>query len=554
MAVIKFTEFHGLSPRTSDLLLGPTDATVATNVKLRNKTLKSWKAPLVYRTLGKTANMQAATESTIYYYTINDVFLHWDSDVDVVSGQHDDVHERVYYTDGVEPKITWSVIAGGQGTAAPLNSYTLGLPAPSSAPLATEYGTPGAAVDDETITWVYTYVSGKGEEGPPSNASNSLTIDIAPVADGKGYAILSNFDATPTGGTWDIDKLRLYRLTTSTSGTTTYNLVEERAASLGSVDWQDDTLTSALGEVIPSTTWDMPEPTMQGLVAMPNEFMVGFFGRTLAFSEPGYPHAWPTVYELKLDYDIVALGVYGETVVVATEGNPYLAHGIHPSTISLTKQELDQACVSKRSMVDMGTFVIYASPDGLIMAGSGQARIITEKFFTKEEWEDYYPETIIGAKQDNLYIGAYYNGVQWLAFVMDPDSVNPSFVNLGHDHHFIGRYNDLRTDTLYLHRRGSGAVDIFDSGTDSTYIWRSKRFRSPNHRTASCAQVFALGYPLTFRFYADDVLRYTKTVVSDLPFRLPGGFRSRDFQVELEGTVEVRQVFLASKMEELSRA
>ena len=545
MALIKLTEFHGLSPRTDDLQLGNFSATVARNVKLRNKTLKSWKAPYSGTTLPKSG-MDTATVSSIYYYPPNSgVWFHWPFDVDVVSGQHDDPETRVYFTGDDEPKYTYSTIAGTTGSQAPTNSWTLGLPAPGVLTSGIPSGTSSGAENEVTSAWIYTWVTGKGEEGPPSTASNSQTFD--PTAQ---TVQLTGFTAAPATGTHSIDKQRLYRLVTSSSGTTSYQLVGERTTSASA--WDDATNPdSSLGEEIPSTNWDQPDEDMIGLVALPNEFMAGFFGRTLAFSEPAYPHAWPTIYELKLDYDIVALGVFGETVVAATEGNPYLAHGVHPSSISLTKLELDQACVSKRSMVDMGSFVIYASPDGLVAVGPGTARIITEKYFTKDEWQELSPETIVGTKHDNLYVASFDNGTQQ-GFIIDPDETNPSFIYT--DQYFVGMYNDLLTDTLYLHQYGEDSADVFDNGVNYTYTWRSKKFRAPRNRTMSCAQVFAKDYPITFRLYTDGTLRYTKVVTSERGFRLPGGERSRDFQVEIEGAEEVTQVFLATKMGELGHA
>ena len=48
------------------------------------------------------------------------------------------------------------------------------------------------------------------------------------------------------------------------------------------------------------------------------------------------------------------------------------------------------------------------------------------------------------------------------------------------------------------------------------------------------------------------MLRHTQTVADRNPFRLPGGFRAFDYQLELEGTRPVQAVALATSMQELA--
>ena len=82
------------------------------------------------------------------------------------------------------------------------------------------------------------------------------------------------------------------------------------------------------------------------------------------FSEPNLPHAWP--HEYPIDFDIVGIATYGQYVAVLTTSFPYLFQGIDPAAMSSSKVNLPQACVSKRSIIETGNGVIYASPDGLV--------------------------------------------------------------------------------------------------------------------------------------------------------------------------------------------
>jgi len=60
-------------------------------------------------------------------------------------------------------------------------------------------------------------------------------------------------------------------------------------------------------------------------------------------------------------------------------------------------------------------------------------------------------------------------------------------------------------------------------------------------------------YALTLKVYCDTVLRLTKEIYADVPFRLGDGFRGRTWEVEVIGNVIVKRVDLASSMEELKQ-
>jgi len=55
-------------------------------------------------------------------------------------------------------------------------------------------------------------------------------------------------------------------------------------------------------------------------------------------------------------------------------------------------------------------------------------------------------------------------------------------------------------------------------------------------------------------FYADGVLRYSKTITSGEPFRLPSGFRALDWEIELQTRTEVTEVLMTSSSAQLQVA
>ncbi|MEI8197065.1 MAG: hypothetical protein WCI73_14290, partial [Phycisphaerae bacterium] len=56
---------------------------------------------------------------------------------------------------------------------------------------------------------------------------------------------------------------------------------------------------------------------------------------------------------------------------------------------------------------------------------------------------------------------------------------------------------------------------------------------------------------LTFILYAGGKVRFTKTVTSEKPFRLPQGYRSDNCSMRLQGNVIVKRVILAQSMDSL---
>src|SRR5665811_1003907 len=103
----------------------------------------------------------------------------------------------------------------------------------------------------------------------------------------------------------------------------------------------DSVADANLGIICPSfingivgSSFDPPPSDMIGLIALPNGIMAGFSGNILCFCEPYKPWAWPVRYRLATVYPIVSLGVYGQTLIVTTNGFPYAVRGVRPDSMS----------------------------------------------------------------------------------------------------------------------------------------------------------------------------------------------------------------------------
>lgn len=434
---------------------------------------------------------------------------------------------------------TFSDAIADASLGATLSVSLQGLPAPASAAISASAQIPASTVP-ETRTYVYTLVSAYGEEGPPSDASTVATLDPT-------QSVTVSLPAGAPAGAYNITLKRIYRSSTVGNQAQFQYVAEVPVATSSYVDTKAQ---ADLGEILLTEHWYPPPTGMKGLKMMANGVAVGFVGNTVWFSEPNLPHAWPHSYTL--DYEIVGLATYGQTVVALTKAFPYLLQGVDPAAMARTKMELPQSCVSKRSIVETGDGVIYASPDGLVSIGSNGIGVATQSVMSRDQWQAYKPESIIAYLYNGRWHGFYTdaNNARGLiildmtgqgAYMTVSDVNSSSAVTAG--------FQDASTDTLYLAQGGS--IVRFDRGTAFTYLWRSKIFRMPHHVNFSVGQVRSSGTPVTMRVYADGVLRHTQTVTSSTHFRLPSGFKALDWYFELEGDQEITEAFLATSVAEL---
>lgn len=539
MAVVGVKTFGGIAPVMPPRYLNENQAQTALNCPMWNGSLQ----PLAdlsssHLTLDKTGTIQ-----TIYRYgqdTVSDTqyWFHWNEVVDVCRSQiAGDTAEWTFFTGDGGPKATHSGIALS-GTNYPAGVRPLGLPAPTSAVNPVVVGAVDETETVETRVYTYTWVNkeaGREIESAPAAGSSSVDVRTSQTV------TLNNF-AAPPGGEYIVTHKRIYR---STSGV--FLFVAEIPAAQST--FSDDVNPDSLAEEIPSLYWSEPPSGLTGLINLPNGMMAGFVGRDLYFAEPYRPHAWPETYIQTVDYPIVGLGRMDTTLAVLTTGNPYFVQGSHPDNMAVVKSDIEQACVAKRSIVSFGGGVIYAAPDGLMLLSPGGSRILTEKLFNYQQWQEYFkPESIHAYQHDNQYIAFYDNGTVSGGFVFDMRSGN--FIL--HDIYATAGYRDLQRDKLFL-CFPDRSVRTWAGGGSKSYVWRSKKFTTPQITGFSCAQLEAEAYPMTMKVYVDGALLHTQTVQNRNPFRLPAR-KGRDWEFQIEGSHEVFSAAVAQSMTELANA
>jgi hypothetical protein len=427
---------------------------------------------------------------------------------------------------------------------------------------------------DFSTSYVYTFVSAYGEEGPPSAASTVITTDdnaTITVSNLSVAPVKSNCNFSQSSGT-----KRIYRSNTG-SNTTAFQFVAE--VSMATASYDDTSSNDQLAEIIPSTFWiappdddssTYPDGPMKGLTAMPNGILAGFTGKRLCFSERFLPYAWPVSYRITLEDPIVGLAAVGNGLVVTTEASPYLVAGTDPGSMSAMKVESTQACLSKTSMVDMGTVVVYAGPDGLVAAAGTDVRVITEGVITPDQWQaQYYPNTINATLWKGRYLGFYNTGSGFGGFIFDPRAETKGFTTLTASALVRGTFTDPDDGNAYLII--ANQIKKFQGGsTNQTYTWKSKDFVPPKPTSMGFLKVDAEAFPVTVKVYGDGTVIYHAviaaagsafTVTGTTPdfdavtiqepvVRLPASMH-KDFAVEVSSTKVINEVCIAESIDEL---
>ena len=378
--------------------------------------------------------------------------------------------------------------------------------------------------------YVQTLVNEWGMEGPASTVSNQVTWE-------PGQKITLSGFGSAHGST----KRRFYRSAAGTSEDHFYYVGEIAAATTT----YDDTKTDAeLGEEL--LLFENPPSNIAGIVMMPNGFAAAFRGREVLFSEPYYPWSWPSEYRLTVDYDIVGLGVSGNDLYVMTKGFPYVITGYHPESMNMSRIAVPQSCVSKRSIATMGSMVCYASPDGIVGLSGGQARLLTERFYDRAEWQALTPSGMISAVHDGQYFGFCAGGGVIFRFSEGADTVTTT------DQTVTAIFYDLLDDTLYFVH--DGMIQSWNRGaTNMLMTWKSKEFASNRRIDWNCGRIVADGYvtPIVLRLYAEGVLVSTLSVTSQTSFRIPILVPQRTWSLAVDSMYGVDMIAIGTSMQEL---
>lgn len=627
---LTFQQFSGIAPRIAPRLLPATLAQEALDVKLWSGELRPHYADEILQYI--PSNIQSIYRYKWKNKTYN--WLMWSYETRVAKGPvYDDENNRIYYMNSDGFFVTDSSLLKDQDYSTSFvpgkSCYYTAIPQPGQSDVWVSGGT--GSGDIESRSYVYCYVrqwpDGTIDVGKSSlplknfNDKSRYTVDVRPgqtVTISIEEPLLTHHNGAVRG----INKIYIYRSEVTSAGQAVYSFVDQFDVNLSRetnnpnavwktnyYEYTDSKPNTSLGEACPSLYWDAPVDGLKGLISLQNGLFAAYKDSTVYVSDWNAPHAWPYEHTVTIDYPIVGLGSFGNTIVVCTEAAPVLIVVQDPTNPTTKAIQENCPCVSAGSIVSTRNGVIFASTNGLVLINSASPTFITEKIITQDEWLPLHPESLQAAFLNNTYYGFFTNPTEKAAgFLFDLDSytystvynsiVSSGMVYTSQPTKIV--YNDVEQSQLYvcypLENKTQYSLNSFgtDSRINKSFRWRSKVNVSPQGLfTLSCAQVnftklsslkpeppvwegrlagSALGmvyvnkqpvngwcktntielYDKTvFNYYVDGKLRFTKNIVDSKPFRLPSGFRGETVEIELKSNSHVHSVILASSMGEL---
>ena len=565
MAYFKRDRFSGIAPGVSPRLLAEQFGQIAENLDFDSGRLVSISEDSDVYTL------QSALRRSIYFYR-DTSWLEWDAEgVVAVEGPiPGDTLDRLYFSGDDYPRIgtVQTLIQGSSGF--PVNSYRLGVPAPSGTCTVAKAGTADATQTPNDVSYVYTLVTATGEEGPPCYPSAVIEL-----TDTESVTIALPTSQQPSGN-YNFGAGALKRIYRSNSGSNSAAFQFAGETAYTAIEFVD-TLTSAqLGEVLPSSTWIgppnddsslYPDGPLRGLLSLASGVMAGFTGKRFCLSEPYLPHAWPISYRITTEEDIVAIASTANGVAALTDGRPYFITGTDPSAMTAIRVDLAQACVNINSVVDMGDYVLYAGPDGLCALQSAEGRVVTQGLVSPSQWNaDFNPTTLRAFRHEGTYVAFHASG----GFVYDPRSEENSLSTLSLAADVRGGYMNPKDGELYI-IVGNKIKKYRGSSAKRTLTFKSKKFVTPKPLSMGWVSVHANEYPVTVKVWGDGVLvahyvlsktyeTYTQTTTLPLGIsagtlhqpvmRLPAVI-AQEWEVQVQGT-DINEFCLAQSTDELN--
>ena len=620
---LSMTTFSGAAPKIGKTLLPDSFAQDANEVKLSSGELKPFYAD---------QHIIDVPEDTVKFYKYyipdssieqNHVWLCFNKDVNVAKGPiFDDANNRIILS-GLdnELRITDStllpLVDSGKGYYQPItvstkDTYILGIPRLSNVTMDLANSvTNKENVESRSyvVALVREWSDGKLDVGglsdPASYIKDKVTYYTIDVATGEAVTISNIVVPTSYYTDYGIRKIYIYRSTVGSDGTATYGYVGEIVVDpvVTTYTFTDSRSAEDVEESAVSSEWDAPVKNLIGLTSLNNGVLAAYSGSDIYFSYPYQTHAWPYTYRVSVDYDIVGLGAFGNTLVVCTKGCPALVLVSDPASATLRAINEPFPCSNKNTIVSFASGVVFSYTGGLVWVNSTSPKYITASLLDKDSWKEYDPDNLMCAGYSGKYVGVSLNPVKYHGIVVDIENINNGITSFYRS--ISGIWSDPESNALYfliLKSDGKKSIVLFDTPVDfgdqyyRTYNWRSKLFVSnqgiitlasarirmeeqkmgkmiitaysyrANTINGSSFNELDINGPVDmsqmykalenkssvmFIYYVDGIPRMTKMVRDSNPFRLPSGFKGDTIEVEVESSSIIRSIELASSMGEL---
>ncbi|MBO4304817.1 MAG: hypothetical protein J6A21_09560 [Lentisphaeria bacterium] len=282
--------------------------------------------------------------------------------------------------------------------------------------------------------YVVTFWDGR-HESPPSNPSEEIDIckgdtvkvTIPAYSGGHGTHVPDHPDNAPA--------YYIYRTGGSLSSAGYYFVAEMSSPGVYTDTVQDYLLQEKLSIV------ESPQEGMDFLNFF-NFSLVAAKGNHVYFSEPNIFNSWPSKYEYTFPDTVTALSVTQSSIVVfVKDHSPVILKGVSPDALAQITLDDTFTCLSTNSVCKSENNTYYAAPEGLaLISPSGECKIITREFFSREQWE----------------------------------ALGPSSMKCSADNYSIRIY--LSSNHIYIFDLLSGGMVLTEYDGGSNYIWKTPVF------------------------------------------------------------------------------
>lgn len=607
------SNYLGMFPRFQPYLIKDTAAQLLVDGNIISGGLEAFRQDALALQLDKLYK-------SMYRYLRTDGTHQWllfDKDVNLArSAVIDDATNQVYVSGlGALRTFDTNTLKKTDTTINDNNSYVASINKPDAPTLSTVSGT---ATTKESRAYLVAYArhwtSGKIDLGPASSPATTANGDTyVEVGDDK-VAKLTNIPINPSFDKDNAGWIYIYRSSTTSQGQGQWRYVTsfnskggatppgvEYNSSNNTYSFTDNFKEEELGEVPTNISWTCPEG-LEGLITVGNGVFAAYKGNTVYLSVPYQGHTFPSEYAVPLDFDVVGLGSFGNTLVICTESNTYLLVVNDPSATILRPIQEAHACVSKRSIVSMADSVIYATNYGLVRITQDGASRISYPIISDTFWTKYNPSTIQAAAYQGKYLMFFKTDkVEYSGCLIDFNEINTGALGLSQEVSCV--WQDDSSSQVFIQYISPLVMQprIYAFGESTSlkklYKWRSKKFINTeglitlaagkinffddslqienqdfDFETSSHSfnvvpvNTFSIngdastnGYWFAnfsqqwckLDFYVDDRIRKTVHVYNNFPFRLPAGFRGDSFFVDITSTVPISRVQLATSIGEL---
>lgn len=607
------SNYLGMFPRFQPYLIKDTAAQLIVDGNIISGGLEAFRQDSLALKLDKLY-------TSMYRYIRTDGTYQWllfDKDVNLArSAVIDDATNQMYIS-GLGQLRTFDTnsLKKSDTTINKNNSYKAGIDKPEAPTLST---VSGQSATKESRAYLVAYArhwdSGKIDLGPASNPAKTaggltyVEVDETKVAKLTNIKINPDFDDDRAG--W----IYIYRSSITSSGQGQWRYVTSFNSKGGSVppgveynvgnstySFTDNFKEEELGEVPTNLNWTCPD-NLEGLITVGNGVFAAFKGNTVYLSVQYQGHAFPSEYAVPLDFEVVGLGSFGNTLVICTKSNTYLLVVNDPSATILRPIQEAHACVSKRSIVSMADSVIYATNYGLIRITQDGATRISYPIISDTFWSKYNPSTIQAASYQGKYLMFFKTDkVEYSGCLIDFNELNTGALGLSQEVSCV--WQDDSSSQVFIQYISPIMMQprIYAFGESTSlrrlYKWRSKKFINTEGLTTLAAgkinffddsfqaknkeydfEVSSHAFNVVpvnnfsingdastngfwisnlgqqwckLDFYADDRIRKTVHIHNNFPFRLPAGFRADSFYVDITSTVPISRVQLATSIGEL---